>query len=206
MAKGAASNLSFIEPTMALRVRDLPVGNWLYELRFDGYRALASKAGKEVRLLSRNRTIFNDTHPQLIDALKLSTAENVIIDGEIAALDQNGRSTFQLLQSYGSGKRTPLVYYAFDLLNLEGTDLRSRPLVERRKLLAKLLKKARDNIRFSEELQANREELLQVARQFQREGLIAKRPESVYESGRRSGQSQADPAAGVCYRWLYHRR
>jgi bifunctional non-homologous end joining protein LigD len=70
---------------------------------------------------------------------------------------------------------------------LEGTDLRSRPLIERRKLLDKLLKKAPGNIRFSEELQGKREELLQVAKQFQLEGLIAKRPDSVYESGRRSG-------------------
>ena len=171
----------------ALPVRDLPVGDWLYELKFDGYRALAFKAGKEVRLLSRNRTIFNDNYPHLIDALKLLPAKNVRIDGEIAALDQNGRSSFQLLQSYGISKRTPLVYYAFGLLNLEGTDLRSRPLTERRKLLAKVLKKAPDNIRFSEELRGTKEELLQVARQFQLEGLIAKRPESVYESGRRSG-------------------
>jgi bifunctional non-homologous end joining protein LigD len=91
-------------------------------------------------------------------------AEPVIIDGEIAALDQNGRSSFQLLQSYGIRKQIPLVYYAFDLPSLDGTDLRSRPLVERRKLLAKLLKKAPDNIRYSEELQGSREELLEVAR------------------------------------------
>jgi bifunctional non-homologous end joining protein LigD len=62
----------------ALRVRDLPVGNWLYELKFDGYRALAFKAGKEVWLLSRNRTLFNNDYLQLIDALKLLPAENVI--------------------------------------------------------------------------------------------------------------------------------
>jgi bifunctional non-homologous end joining protein LigD len=109
------------------------------------------------------------------------------IDGEITALDEQGRSSFQLLQSYGSSQQTPLVYYAFDLLSLEGTDLRSRPLIERRNVLAKLLEKALDNIRFSQELQGKREELLQVARQFQLEGLIAKRPDSLYESGRRSG-------------------
>jgi bifunctional non-homologous end joining protein LigD len=101
------------------------------ELKFDGHRTLAFKAGKEVRLLSRNRTKFNDNYPQLIDALKSLSAET----GEVGALDQNGRSSFQLLQSYGIRKQIPLVYYAFDLLNLEGTDLRSRPLVERRKLL-----------------------------------------------------------------------
>ncbi|MGA8659704.1 MAG: hypothetical protein WB586_26585 [Chthoniobacterales bacterium] len=150
----------------ALPVRELPVGDWVYELKFDGYRALAFKAGKEVRLFSRNQFNFGNDYPQLIDALKLLTAKNVIIDGEIAALDQNGKTSFQLLQSYGSGKQIPLVYYAFDLLNLEGTDLRSRPLVERRKLLAKVLKKAPDNIQFSEELLGTREELLQLARQF----------------------------------------
>jgi bifunctional non-homologous end joining protein LigD len=81
----------------------------------------------------------------------------------------------------------PLIYYAFDLLSLNGTDLRNRPLIERRKALAKLLAKAPDNIRFSEELRGSADELLQVARQYQLEGLIAKRPDSVYGSGRRSG-------------------
>jgi bifunctional non-homologous end joining protein LigD len=136
-----------------------------------------------VRLLSRNRTNFNNDYPQLIDALERLTAKNVIIDGEIAALDSEGKSSFQLLQSYRIGKQPPLVYYAFDLLFLEGTDLRSAPLIERRKLL----KKAPDNIRFSEELRGEKEKPLQVARQFGLEGLIAKRPDSVYESGRRSG-------------------
>jgi len=111
----------------------------------------------------------------------------VTIDGEITALDENGKSSFQLLQSFGTGKQIPLVYHAFDLLFLDGTDLRSRPLIERRKLLAKLLRRAPDNIRFSEALRGNREELLEVARQFRLEGLMAKRPDSLYESGRRSG-------------------
>ena len=111
----------------------------------------------------------------------------MIIDGEIAALDPNGRTSFQLLQSYGIRKSIPLVYYASDLLLLEGTDLPSRPLIERRKLLAKALKKAPDNIRFSEELRGTKEELLQVARQFRLEGLVAKRRDSLYESGRSSG-------------------
>jgi ATP-dependent DNA ligase len=77
-----------------------------------------------------------------------------------------------------------LVYYAFDLLSLEGTDLRDRPLLERRKLLAKLLKNALENIRFSEELQGTREERLELAHKFGLEGRIAKRPDSHYEPGR----------------------
>ena len=126
---------------MALKVRELPVGNWLYEMKFDGYRAVAFKTGKEVRLFSRNRTLFNDNYPKLVDSLKTLKAKSFIIDGEVTALDQNGRSSFQLLQSYALRKGIPLVYYALDLLRLDGTDLRSRALIERREQLAKLLKK-----------------------------------------------------------------
>jgi len=116
----------------------------------------------------------------------LLTAKVATIDGEIAALDQNGKSSFQLLQSYGKTKQTQLVYYAFDLLFLDGTDLRSRPLTERRKLLANLLKKAPDNIRFSEELRGVGDEVLRVVRQFGLEGLMAKRPASRRELWRSS--------------------
>jgi bifunctional non-homologous end joining protein LigD len=186
MKQTASSSFSFIEPMLALSVPDLPAGDWIYEVKFDGYRALAFKTGSEVQLFSRNRKLFNNNYPVLVDALK-SLKSEFIIDGEITALDQNGGSSFQLLQSYGFRSEIPLVYYAFDLLSLDGTDLRSRPLVERRKLLAKLLKKAPQNIKFSEELQGSTDELLQVARQFKLEGLTAKRPNSPYESGRRSG-------------------
>jgi bifunctional non-homologous end joining protein LigD len=105
---------------------------WIYETIFDGYRALAYKTGRKVRLVSRNQKSFNDNYPQLVSAVKSLSAENAIIDGEIAALDESGRSSFQLLQNYGSDQKSPIVYYGFDLLSLEGTDLRSRPLVKRR--------------------------------------------------------------------------
>src|SRR5215469_5725088 len=187
MKQGPGANFAFIEPMKALRATELPVGDWLYELKFDGYRALAFKAGKEARLISRNRRNFDTHYPQLIDALTSLTARQATIDGEITALDNEGKSSFQLLQSYGKAKQTPIVYYAFDLLFFDGTDLRSRPLIERRKQLATLLKKAPPNIRYSEELRGTKEELLQVAHQFQLEGLIAKRPDSLYEAGRPSG-------------------
>src|ERR1700736_6821498 len=86
------SNLSFIEPMNPLRVRELPVGNWIYELKFDGYRALAFKDGKDARLVSRNRTNFNKDYPQLVDSLRLLTANKVIIDGEITALHSRSSS------------------------------------------------------------------------------------------------------------------
>jgi bifunctional non-homologous end joining protein LigD len=93
--------------------------------------ALAFKNGKEVRLISRNKKEFN--YPQLLDALKLLAAERVVLDGEIAALDEKGRSSFQLLQVFKSSRGVPLVYYVFDLLSLEGRDLRKEPLSARRK-------------------------------------------------------------------------
>src|SRR5262249_47427190 len=113
--------------------------------------------------------------------------DRVILDGEIAALDQNGRSSFQLLQDFKSSGGIPLVYYAFDLLSLEDKDLRKEPLSARRKLLDRVLEKAPQDIRLSGELRGTKEELLRVAQEFGLEGLVAKKPNSLYESGRRSG-------------------
>src|SRR5262249_21542232 len=100
---------------------------------------------------------------------------------------EKGRSSFQLLQICKSSGNVPLVYFAFDLLFLDGKDLRKQRLSARRKLLAKLLEKAPENIRFSGELRGNKDELLRVAQEFGLEGLVAKRPNSLHESGRRSG-------------------
>ena len=169
----------------ALPVQELPTGDWLYEIKFDGYRALAFKDGKNVRLVSRNKNAFD--HPPLLEALKKLPAEHVILDGEIAALDEKGRSSFQLLQLFKSSEGIPLVYYVFDLLFLGGKDLRKEPLSARRKLLARVLKNRPEKIRLSDELRGTKDELLRVAQEFGLEGLVAKKPNSVYESGRRRG-------------------
>jgi len=169
----------------ALPVQELPTGDWLYEIKFDGYRALAFKDGKNVRLVSRNKNAFD--YPPLLEALKKLPAEHVILDGEIAALDEKGRSSFQLLQLFKSSEGIPLVYYVFDLLFLGGKDLRKEPLSARRKLLARVLKNRPEKIRLSDELRGTKDELLRVAQEFGLEGLVAKKPNSVYESGRRSG-------------------
>ena len=120
--------------------------------------------------------------------LKLLAVGQVILDREIVALDEKGRSSFQLLQDYKSSEqRVPLVYYVFDLLFVDGKEPRKESLSIRRKLLADTLKKAPPNIRLSEGLQGSKEDLLRVAQEFGLEGLVAKRLNSVYESGRRSG-------------------
>jgi len=92
----------------ALPVQELPEGDWIYEIKFDEYRALAFKDLKNVRLVSRNKKAFD--FPQLLDALKKLLAQRVILDGEIAALDEKGRSSFQLLQMFKSSGDVPLVY------------------------------------------------------------------------------------------------
>src|SRR5262245_55611028 len=129
---------SFIEPMQALPVAKLPDGDWLYEVKLDGYRALAFKDGKDVRLMSRNNKPLN--YPQLVDSLKHLAVEHVILDGEIVALDEKGRSSFQVLQDYKSSEqRVPLVYYVFDLLFVDGKDLRKESLSTRRKFLTDIL-------------------------------------------------------------------
>jgi bifunctional non-homologous end joining protein LigD len=178
---------SFIEPMLSLPVRDLPAGNWIYEIKFDGYRALALKSLSEVQLFSRNQNSFSKAYPDLVDSLRTLRCKSATIDGEIVALDPNGRPSFQLLQNYGKASEAPLIYYAFDLLFLDAKDLRTRPLTERRKLLGKLLDGMPQNIRYSQELQGDKEDLIEVARKFQLEGLTAKKPDSIYESGRRTG-------------------
>jgi bifunctional non-homologous end joining protein LigD len=176
---------SFIEPMKALPVEKLPEGDWLYEIKHDGYRAMAFKDSQDVRLVSRNKKAFD--YPQLVDALKMLPANRVIVDSEIATLDEKGRSSFQLLQLFKKSGDVPLVYYVFDLLSLEGKDLRNQPLTARRKALANLLKDPPENIRLSDELRGSRYDLIRVAQEFGLEGLVAKKTNSVYESGRRSG-------------------
>jgi bifunctional non-homologous end joining protein LigD len=176
---------SFIEPMQALWSRSCRRAIGLYEIKHDGYRALTFKDGKDVRLVSRNKKAFD--YPELLSALKLLPVECVILDGEIAALDEKGRSSFQLLQLFKSSGGVPLIYYVFDLLFLDGKDLRKEPLSARRKMLADLPKNPPEHIRLSDELRGTKDELLRVAQEFGLEGLVAKKKSSVYESGRRSG-------------------
>ena len=112
----------FIEPIKATLVGSMPSGDWIYEIKFDGYRALALRSGSETRLLWRNQKDLGSKFPEVKDSI-----QDAIIDGEIVALDEKGRSSFRLLQSFDMGEeRPPIVLYAFDLLQLNGKDLRVR--------------------------------------------------------------------------------
>jgi bifunctional non-homologous end joining protein LigD len=113
-----------------------PAGDWSYEIKFDGWRALALKAGNHVQLISRNKKDFSQKFPEIISSLLQVRAQDIILDGEIVALNKNGVSSFQLLQAYEIGtKRPPIYFYAFDILQLNGKDLKKKPLEERKAML-----------------------------------------------------------------------
>lgn len=186
--KKARADLKFIAPMKATLVAKPPAHDeWLYELKFDGYRALALKDGSEVNLLSSNAKNFSRRFPEIAEAVAELPASAAIFDGEIVALDDEGRSSFQLLQAIELGEeRPPLAYYIFDLLHHDGVDLRGKPLHERRQQLAALLKGAAEPIRYSAEIRGDPKRLLKMVGERGLEGIIGKERESRYESGRRS--------------------
>jgi bifunctional non-homologous end joining protein LigD len=178
----------FIEPMKAMLQSSPPAGNdWIYEIKFDGFRALAFADGDDVRLLSRNGKSFDDKFPEIADSIRELHLRDAVLDGEIVALDAKGVSSFQLLQAFEMGQKRPAIYfYAFDLLRFEGEDLRRQPLVNRKSKLETLLADTRGLVRYSASLGDAAGPLLKKAHQLGLEGLIGKRKDSRYETGRRS--------------------
>jgi bifunctional non-homologous end joining protein LigD len=179
----------FIEPMKAKLVDEPPRhGDWIYELKFDGIRAIAIKAGNKVTLISRNENKLDARFPEIVDAVKKLPIEECVIDGEVVALDEEGRSSFQLLQAQEmEGRKWPLRFYAFDLLQLNGKSLLDLPLEQRKELLGKISEQVGDPIRFSGEVGTDAKPLLAEVRRRGLEGLIGKVHASKYEPGRRSG-------------------
>ncbi len=178
----------FVEPMQAKLVDSMRPGDWIYEIKFDGYRALALRGGSETRVLSRNQKDLGSKFTEVVDSIAALDLQDAIIDGEIVALDEKGRSSFQLLQGLDMGQvRPPIVFYAFDLLQLNGKDLRNLPIEERKAKLEELLKKPPGVIRYSVSFTKDIPELLDRTRKLGLEGLIGKRAGSRYEAGRRTG-------------------
>jgi bifunctional non-homologous end joining protein LigD len=178
----------FIEPMKARLVDSPPAGDWIYEIKFDGFRALVLKNGDDVQVLSRNEKDFGRKFPEVVESLSELDARDAIMDGEIVALDSKGRSSFQLLQAYDLGQeRPPIYFYAFDLLRLNGKDLTGAAVLARKAELETLLKRRPGIVRYSASLSGNVSHLLKQASRLGLEGLIGKRSDSVYEPGRRSG-------------------
>lgn len=179
----------FIEP-MKPRLVDSPpaTGEWIYELKFDGFRVLAVKKGSKVQLFSRNENDLSKRFPEAAGPLLDLPCEECVIDGEVVALDEEGRSSFQLLQMHEmEPKKSPLYYYLFDLLQLDGKDLTKLPVTRRKELLAALVSNMQDPIRYSGSVGNDPRTLLEEVSKHGLEGIIGKQANSTYESGRRSG-------------------
>ncbi|PYJ36961.1 MAG: ATP-dependent DNA ligase [Verrucomicrobia bacterium] len=179
----------FIEP-MKARLAEKPSadGDWSYELKFDGIRLIAVKTGKKVSLLSRNKNELAGRFPEIVEAIGNLPARECVIDGEVVALDAEGRSSFQLLQARDMDRRkSPVYFYAFDLLQLDGGSLIALPLKARKDVLEKLCADAGDPIRYSAEIGDDARALLEEVKRRGLEGIVAKQRNSVYEPGRRSG-------------------
>jgi bifunctional non-homologous end joining protein LigD len=179
----------FIDPMKPRLVKDPPAaGDWIYELKFDGIRLIAVKSGKKVSLLSRNRNELGGRFPEIVEAVKNLPADECVIDGEVVALDEEGRSSFQLLQAREmEGGESPVYFYAFDLLQLDGKSLMSLPLEARKSILEQLCADARETIRYSGNIGGDANALLDEVKRRGLEGIIGKQRNSIYEQGRRSG-------------------
>jgi bifunctional non-homologous end joining protein LigD len=173
-------------PMLATAV-DKPFSNkeWIYEIKWDGYRAMAAVNYGQVELYSRNNKSFNLKFPSVYEALKDIKA-SAVIDGEIVALDKDGKPSFQLLQNH-KDEELNLVYYVFDILYLNGKDLKELPLVQRKEYLKALIEASKNNkISYSDHITEAGEEFFKAAEKQYLEGIMAKRSEGKYFSGKRT--------------------
>jgi bifunctional non-homologous end joining protein LigD len=169
----------------ATAVRKLPEGDqWLYEIKWDGYRALALKHGKTVRLLSLKEKDLTNDFLAVAGAVRSVNVDTALIDGEIVALDLKGCPSFQALQNRASvGSKWQIVYYAFDLLNFEGEDWTKKPLHERKQKLRGILEGS--PVRYNANLSGSAEEIVRTIESAGLEGVIAKERDSHYRAGTR---------------------
>ena len=171
---------------MAKLTDKLPEGDhWTYEVKWDGYRALLLKNGERVRLLSRKENDLTATYPTIEAAGRKLRAETAILDGEIVALDARGKPSFQALQHRSAHRNYAIVFYAFDLLHINGDDLTRQPLAERRQRLPSIIKSS--GILVSEPLPGTPQQVIEAVSRIGLEGVVAKRADSHYQSGERSG-------------------
>jgi bifunctional non-homologous end joining protein LigD len=173
-----------LTPMLASAADQLPVGaKWTYEIKWDGYRALAVKEGASVRLISRNQKHLTANYPAVVSAVQSIKEKSVLLDGEIVALDANGRPSFQALQHRSTGGLV-IAYVAFDVLMVGNKSLIAEPLSTRRKRLHAVL--SGSGVMQSEPLPGNPADIERAIRGFGLEGVVAKRDDSTYRPGQRT--------------------
>lgn len=156
---------------------------WIFEIKWDGYRAIGTKKADDIQLYSRNHLNFVDAYPPVAEAMR-SFKHDVIVDGEIVVVDDEGRSHFEWLQGWHKHPEGRLHYYIFDILWCDGYDIRSMPLIERKKLLQAVMPK-NEVLRYSDHVATHGRHLFEEMQKRNLEGLIAKNQESTYQEERR---------------------
>jgi bifunctional non-homologous end joining protein LigD len=177
---------AFVPPQLATRVDSAPDGDgWLHELKLDGYRILAHIEDGHVRLQTRTNQDWTHRAPALVRELERLAVTSALIDGELVVLNESGTSDFQMLQnSLNAGQQARCVYFAFDLLHLDGEDLRSLALTERKARLHALLDKHSQRVRYSDHVVGHGSEFFAQACSHHAEGIVSKRAQSPYVSRR----------------------
>jgi bifunctional non-homologous end joining protein LigD len=179
--------LSFVTPQLCLLVNSPPEGDeWIHEMKFDGYRLQTILQKGKISLLTRSGQDWTEKFESIEVALKKINVSSAIFDGELCVLDKRGHSDFQKLQEEIKAKKSvQFVYYIFDLLHLNGKDLRNLPLTQRKELLKSVLQKHNsDLILFSDDLEGEGDAFLKSACELDLEGIVSKRKDSIYSSGR----------------------
>ncbi len=188
MAKKAPSKARtacYLQPMECLPVLKVPEGpEWTYELKLDGYRLEVVRAGTQTKLYSRRENVLNDKFPYIAAALE-RLPQGTVIDGELVAMGADGKPNFNRLQNFRSAE-DQIVYYAFDILVHKDHDLTMRPLAERREILRSVLTPA-DHVALSEVSDQTAAQMLKFVRTHGLEGIIAKRSDSIYQPGLRTG-------------------
>ena len=175
---------SKIHPMLATLI-DKPFNRdgWLFEIKWDGYRAIAHKHGSDVELYSRSGQDFLEKYPEVAEAVR-RLKHDVILDGEIVVTDADGQPEFEKLQNWHQNHNGNLRYYVFDLLWCDGRDLRQAPLLERKRILHALLAET-DVLRYSDHIEAKGEGLFKEIRKRGLEGVVAKQADSPYHENER---------------------
>jgi len=173
------------KPMLATLAGEVPTGDgWLYEVKWDGYRAVATMRGGEIDLRSRNGNALKERFPTVVEALERALrTPDCVLDGEVVAIGADGRATFSAMQQGKAG--TSYVFVAFDALEIEGEVLIGRPLVQRQARLVELIDTRRRGVQISEAFEDG-QALFRAAQAQEFEGILAKRADSVYEPGKRS--------------------
>ena len=180
------TRLRFIEPQLASPVDKPPEGkHWIHEIKHDGYRAQVVIERGQVRVFSRNGHDWSDRYPGIVRAAAKLHCKSAIIDGEAIVQDGDGRSDFESLQSAIRVEPYSIILYAFDLLHLDGKDLRQETLSERRNLLKRLVRNdAESRIQFSDEFDGDGDALFKACAEQELEGIVSKHSLAPYRSGR----------------------